>query len=346
MKYRMLGGSDLNASLIGLGTMTWGGQNTQAEAHQQLDVAMDAGINLVDTAELYPIKPNAETQGHTETYIGAWLAAGGRRDKIILASKAVGPGAWVKYFRDGPRLNRFHIETALDASLRRLKTDYLDLYQLHWPERKTNFFGKLGYPWNDSAEDIIPIDETLEAMDRLVQNGKIRYAGISNETPWGLMRYLSDSDSKNLTRIQTIQNPYSLLNRSFEVGLAEICHRENISLLAYSPLAFGTLSGKYLNAQLPDASRLALFSDYSRYSNPQAVAATESYVQLALDQGLDPVQMALAFVNSRPFVGSTLIGATNLEQLKTNIGSIGLALSTEVTDAIEAIHQITPNPSP
>ncbi len=346
MEYRELGDSGIQVSVIGLGTMTWGQQNTLEEAHAQLDYALDHGVNFIDTAELYSIPPRAETYGRTEEYIGAWLAARGFRSRIVLASKATGPGeTWVRHIRGGPRLNRHHLERALHGSLTRLRTDYLDLYQIHWPERATNYFGKLGYTPQPDAH-AVPIEETLEVLDGFVRAGKVRQVGISNETPWGTMEYLRLSRERGWPRIVSIQNPYSLLNRTFEVGLAEIAHRERVSLLAYSPLGFGVLSGKYLHGRRPAGARVTLFPNYSRYSGPDAGKATAAYVDLAHRHGLKPAQMALAFVNSRPFVASTLIGATSLEQLAENIESAAVHLSGTVLDGIEAIHRRIPNPSP
>ena len=346
MEYRELGDTGLQVSLLCLGTMTWGQQNTEAEAHEQLDHAIDAGINFIDTAELYPIPPRAETQGATERIIGDWLKQRPDRDKLILATKVAGPGQdWVRHIRGGPRLNRDHIHRAIDDSLRRLQTDYIDLYQVHWPARQTNFFGQLGYQPQDD-EQAEPIEETLTALAEAVQAGKIRHVGISNETPWGLMRYLRLAEQHGLPRIVSIQNPYSLLNRGFEIGLAEMAWREKTGLLAYSPLAFGVLSGKYLHGARPPGARLTLFPDYQRYSNDPGVAATLEYVKLARRSGLNPAQMALAFVNSRPFLTSAIIGATTLAQLKTNIGSTELKLDAAVLDEIEAIHQRYSNPCP
>jgi aryl-alcohol dehydrogenase-like predicted oxidoreductase len=347
MQYRKLGRTGISVSLIGLGTMTFGEQNSEKEAHQQLDYAVEQGINLIDTAELYAIPPRAETYGKTEKIIGNWLKKRGQREQIVLATKVCGPGeVWLPHIRGGQtHLDRHNITKAIDESLQRLQTDYIDLYQLHWPERKTNFFGQLGY--QHDPEDIpVPIIETLQLLDDLVKAGKVRYIGLSNETPWGVMRFLQLADCMRMPRITSIQNPYSLLNRSFEIGLAEIAHRENVGLLAYSPLGFGVLSGKYLTNAHPAGARLVRWPDYDRYSNPQAIAATTAYVQLARQHGLDPAQMALAFVNSRPFTTSTLIGATTMEQLRSNIASIGLTLAPEVLDGIEAIHRQHPNPSP
>ncbi len=346
MEYRQLGDSDLKVSQICLGTMTWGQQNSEAEAHQQLDYAVDQGINFIDTAELYAIPPKVETQGLTEQYIGTWLGRRPDRDKLIIATKVAGPGQdWVGHIRGGPRLNRDHIHRALDASLKRLQTDYVDLYQVHWPERSTNYFGKLGFAPEDD-DDAIPIEETLTALAELVEAGKVRYVGISNETPWGVMAYLRLAEQAGLPRIVSIQNPYNLLNRSFEVGLAEMVYREKLGFLAYSPLAFGVLSGKYLYGSRPSRARLTLFPDYSRYSGEQGTAATVEYDKLARRHGLAPAQLALAFVNSRPFLTSTIIGATTMDQLKTNIASAELTLSEALLAEIEAIHARFTDPCP
>jgi len=346
MEYRKLGNSNIEVSVICLGTMTYGEQNTEAQAFEQMDYAQSTGINFFDTAELYAIPARAETYGRTEEIIGNWFRTRKNRDKVILASKIAGPGeGWVDHIRGGKtRYIRAHIETALHGSLQRLNTDYIDLYQLHWPERKTNFFGPLGY--KPKADSFTPMAEILEVLAELVQAGKIRHIGLSNETPWGVMQFLQAADNLGLPRIVSVQNPYSLLNRSYEVGLAEISWREHCGLLAYSPLGFGVLSGKYLHGASPTDARLTLYPDYTRYSSPQAQSATEMYVDLAHAHGLDPSQMALAFVNSRPFLTSTIIGATSMKQLQINIGSIDVHLTDEVLDAIEVIHTQYPNPSP
>lgn len=347
MRYTELGDSGIRVSRICLGTMTWGEQNSEAEAHAQLDCALEHGVNFVDTAELYPVPPRAETQGRTESYIGSWLRRRGSRDRVVLATKVVGPGDWVSYFRDGrPRLDRANIEAALDASLRRLQTDHVDLYQLHWPDRSTNFFGRLGYQSEPDAPDTVPLEETLAVLTDLVASGKVRTIGVSNETPWGTLRCVELARRNGWPRIVSIQNPYNLLNRTFEIGLAEVADREGVGLLAYSPLAFGVLSGKYLDGARPPGSRLTLFARFDRYNGPEAVRATAAYVALAREHGLDPAQMALAYVNDRPFVTSNIIGATTLEQLTANIASIELALSDEVLSGIEAIHTGQPNPAP
>ncbi|MFP4076288.1 MAG: NADP(H)-dependent aldo-keto reductase [Halochromatium sp.] len=346
MNQRPLGKTDLWVSELCLGTMTFGEQNSEAEAFAQLDRAVDAGINFIDTAEIYPVPPRAETQGATERFIGNWLAERGGRERVILASKVAGPGDWIDYLRmPGRRLDRANIEAAVDASLARLRTDYLDLYQLHWPDRETNYFGQLGYS-HPVQDDSVPLLETLEALGDLVRAGKIRHVGLSNETPWGTMRMLALAETHGLPRMVSIQNPYSLLNRSFEVGLAEVAMRERCGLLAYSPLAFGMLSGKYLDGARPAGARLTLFSRFDRYSSAQAEWATAEYCAIARRHGLDPAQMALAFVTSRPFVTSNIIGATTLEQLESNLSSVALRLSQEVLDEIEAVHRRQPNPSP
>lgn len=345
MHYNTLGSSSLKVSCIGLGTMTFGEQNTQQDAFAQLNYAIEQGINFIDTAEMYAIPPKAETYGATETIIGEWLAKTGFRDRVILASKVIGRAEWLPHIRNGQaRLDRKNIETAIHGSLKRLQTDYLDLYQIHWPDRKTNFFGQRSYPYTSEASPT-EINETLSVLGDLVQAGKVRYLGISNETPWGLMQYLKAAQELNLPRIISIQNPYNLLNRSFEAGLTECCYYENIHLLAYSPLAFGVLSGKYLQGT-PEGARLSLFPNYRRYSSENAVQATRAYVELARQHGLTPVQMALAFINSRPFLGSNLIGATTLAQLQENIASIHVSLSDEVLKGIEAIQNSYPNPCP
>ncbi len=346
MNYSKLGNTDIDVSRICLGTMTWGEQNTEQEAHEQLDYAVEAGINFIDTAELYPVAPKAETQGLTEQYIGSWLKQRTDRDKLVIATKVCARADWLPYLRDGNvRLDRQNITAAIDASLKRLQTDYVDLYQIHWPERDTNFFGKLGY-YHAPDKDGVSIEETLEVLDELVQSGKVRTIGISNETAWGCAEYLRVAREKKRPRVVSIQNPYNLLNRSFEVGLAEFAHREQVGLLAYSPMAFGVLSGKYLNDAKPEGTRLVLFDRFTRYTNPQALAATEAYVALAMESGLNPAQMALAFVNSRPFLTSNIIGATSMEQLRTNIDSSNIELDKSVVREIEAIHARISNPAP
>jgi aryl-alcohol dehydrogenase-like predicted oxidoreductase len=347
MDYRPLGLSPLQVSAIGLGTMTFGEQNTLADACAQLDYALDAGINFIDTAELYPVPPQAQTQGRTETYIGQWLAQRPHvRSQIVLATKIAGPGPWVSYIRGGhTRFDRPTLEAAVNASLKRLQTDWIDLYQLHWPQRATNFFGRLGYQASDQ-DDGVSLAETLQALHEIVATGKIRYIGLSNETPWGLMHALALAEQHGWPRVVSIQNPYNLLNRSFEIGLAEIALREHCGLLAYSPLGFGILSGKYQHGARPEGARLTQYTHFNRYSNPQALQATTEYIAIAHEYGLHPVQLALAWVTSRPFVTSNLIGATTLAQLRDNIATIDLTLSDELIADLEAIHQRQPNPAP
>jgi aryl-alcohol dehydrogenase-like predicted oxidoreductase len=346
MEYRKLGKTDIDVSVICLGSMTWGEQNSENEAHEQLDFALGKGVNFVDTAEMYPVPPKQETAGRTEQYIGTWLNARKNRDKVILATKAVGKSD-NDFYRGGEisRLHAKHLRAAVDDSLKRLQTDYIDLYQLHWPERSTNYFGRLGYE-HVEEEDAIELLETLEALGDIVKSGKIRHIGLSNESAWGTMRYLHLSEKHNLPRIASIQNPYSLLNRSFEVGLAEVAIRENCGLLAYSPLAMGVLSGKYLGGQMPEGSRLSLFTRFQRYSTDIAMEMTGKYVALAKEHGMDPSQMALAYVNSRRFVTSNIVGATNLQQLEMNIDSIDINLSENILKSIDDIHNLHPYPCP
>ncbi len=342
MEYRKLGNTDLHVSALGLGTMTWGKQNTEAEAFDQMDMALDYGVNFFDTAEMYAVPPEPETYGSTETIIGNWLAKTGNRDRIVLASKASGPGP--KHIRGGPRLTREHIFEAVEDSLRRLQTDYLDLFQTHWPDRRANFFGRLSYKHRED-EDMTPIAETVDALNELVRQGKIRHYGISNETPWGTMKYIMEANRLGAPGPVSIQNPYSLLNRSFEIGGAEIAHREDVGLLAYSPLAFGMLTGKY-RQDWPDNARLTLFQQFSRYTNAMAMAATEKYCRLAHEHGLNPAQMALKFVTDQPFVTSNLVGATRLEQLRENLESEEIELSEEVWQGLAEIHAEHPYPAP
>lgn len=347
MEYKKLGSTNIDVSLICLGTMTFGEQNSYEEAALQMDYAVDQGVNFFDAAEMYPVPPKPETQGETERILGRWLQARGKREDIVLATKVSGrslPGGDFDHVRGGPRLSREQIHAAIDTSLQRLQTDYVDLYQLHWPERITNFFGQLGY--RHRGDDGIAVEETLSALAELIQAGKVREIGISNETPWGVMEYLRLSQEKGLPRIQSIQNPYSLLNRSFELGLAEMAIREKVGLLAYSPLAFGMLSGKYAGGARPAGARLTRFERFSRYSNPRSEAASDAYVALAKDAGLDPAQMALAFVNTRQFTTSNIIGATTMEQLRANIDSVSVKLDKELLKSIEAIHEQYPFPAP
>ena len=347
MERRPLGDSGIEVSVLALGTMTFGEQNTEAEAHAQLDRALDAGVNLIDTAEMYPVPPRAATQGETEAIIGRWLAkAPGRRDRVVLATKVSGRADWLPWIRGGPKLAAAHVRAALEGSLRRLRTDHVDLYQVHWPDRSTNFFGRLGYTPEPDPPDVVPIEETLETLAALAREGKVRAIGVSNETPWGVMRWLHAAERAGLPRIASIQNPYSLLNRTYEIGLAEISHREGVGLLAYSPLGFGVLTGKYLGGARPPRARLTLYPDYRRYSSPEAERATAEYVALARRHGLDPAQMALAYVRTRPFVTSVILGATTMEQLEADLASADLELPPEVLEGIEAIHARQPNPAP
>ena len=344
MKLRALGRTGLSVSVVGLGTMTWGQQNSEAEAHEQLDYAFAQGVNFIDAAEMYPVPPMAQTQGRTEQYIGTWLKARRNRDRVLLATKVTGPSD-MPWLRGGPRQSRAQVRQAIEGSLRRLQTDCVDLYQVHWPDRSTNFFGRLGYEHKD-GESAVPVEETLGALAELVKEGKARHVGVSNETPWGLAEYLRLAREHGWPRVAAIQNPYNLLNRSFEVGLAEFAHREDVGLLAYSPLAFGVLSGKYLDGASPAGARLTLFTRFQRYTGERVERAARKYVELARSHGLDPAQMALAYVYSRPFVASALVGATNLAQLRANIAAAQLQLPAEIVGAIENIHRDHSNPAP
>ena len=346
MEYRRIPHSSLNVSELCLGTMTWGEQNTQAEAFAQLDYAIGRGINFIDTAEMYPVPPKAETQGETERILGQYLKARGNRDELIIATKVSGPGDKSDYIRKNMALDWNNIHQAVDASLERLQIDTIDLYQVHWPDRNANCFGQLMYDQQD-VEKQTPILETLEALAEVVRQGKVRYIGISNETPWGTMKYLQLAEKHGLPRIVSVQNPYNLLNRSYEVGMSEISHREELPLLAYSPLAFGALSGKYCGGQWPEKARLTLYKRFARYnSTPMALEATQAYVDLAREFTLTPTQLALAFVNSRQFVGSNIIGATNLEQLKENIDSIQVSISDELNGRINELSALYRMPCP
>lgn len=349
MHYRKLGRTDLDLSVIGLGSMTWGEQNSEAEAHAQIDYALAQGVNFIDTAEMYPVPPKADTQGLTESYIGSWLARSGRRHEVILATKAAGPQRQANqpyHIRNGhTNHNRESVTQALHDSLKRLRTDYVDLYQLHWPDRSTNTFGRLAYPWIEN-EETVAIEESLAVLADFVKQGKVRHIGVSNETPWGVAKFLQASDTLGMPRIASIQNPYNLLNRTFEIGLSEFSHREQVGLLAYSPLAFGVLTGKYLNGAMPSGSRLALYARFARYTKPQAFAATALYAELARSLRISLAQLALAFINSRPFLCSTLVGATTLAQLQENIASAALQLDEATLARIEEIQILYPNPAP
>ena len=345
MEYTTLPNSDIKVSKICLGTMTWGNQNTEADGFAQMDYAVEKGVNFFDTAELYPVPATKETQGRTSKIIGNWLKIKQNRDKIVLASKIAGPGDYTTHIR----MTGFKgdaIRQAIDLELKRLQTDYIDLYQLHWPERQTNTFGVRDYkpsakdPWIDN------FNEVLHELNALVKAGKIRAYGLSNEKSWGSMRYLEEVRKDKLPKISTIQNAYSLLNRVFEGDLAEISLRENMGLLAYSPLAFGVLSGKYIEGTAAKNARLNLFPRFARYSSEQATEATKAYLKLAKELGLSLTTLALAFVSERPFVTSNIIGATTLEQLKENIDSIHTKLDEDTLKEINTIHSKIPNPSP
>lgn len=345
MEYTTLPNSDISVSKICLGTMTFGEQNTESQAFEQMDYAISQGVNFFDTAELYAIPAKPETYGDTERIIGNWFKKNKNRDKVVLASKIAGPATNTTHIRTCG-YSRQEIFKALHGSLERLQTDYIDLYQIHWPDRRTNFFGRMGYTYEASEEWEDNIHEVLSALSDLIKEGKIRKVGISNETPFGLLRYLEESKEHNLEKISTIQNPYSLLNRTFEVGNAEICMRKKVGLLAYSPLGFGVLSGKYLGGKQPENARITLFPNYIRYSSKSAQEATAQYCRLATENGLTPAQMALAFVNHQPFVTSNIIGATTMEQLKENIQSIEVKLSDVLLSKINTIHKNIPNPAP
>ncbi len=345
MKYTTLPHTDIKVSKICLGTMTWGNQNTQDEGFAQMDMALDKGVNFFDVAELYPVPATAETYADTERIIGNWFTKTGNRDKVVLATKIAGPGDYTAHIRT-TGFSKASLNEAVDNSLKRLQTDYIDLYQLHWPERQTNTFGIRDYKHNpnDGWED--NFNEILHNLDEIIKSGKIRHVGISNEKAWGTMRYLEESKTHNLPRMITIQNAYSLLCRPFEGDLAEVALRENIGLLAYSPMAFGVLSGKYIKGTAADNARLKLFPRFARYSSEQSTEAAKRYLQIAEDNGMTLAQMSLAFVNQRPFVTSNIIGATNLEQLEENIDSINIELSQDILDAIDAVHAEIPNPAP
>ena len=346
MKYRTLGSTNTKVSIICLGTMTWGEQNTEEEGFAQMDFAFNEGVNFFDTAELYSVPPRKETWGSTERIIGKWLKQKKCREKIILATKVVGRSG-MKWFRnEETRLNKKQIHEAVNGSLERLKTDYIDLYQLHWPDRKANFFGKLNYN-HEEESDFIDLHTQLEALDELVKAGKIKYIGLSNETSWGLMKFISLSEKFNLPKVMSVQNPYSLLNRSYEVGLAEISIREKCGLLAYSPLAFGMLTGKYDDGKKPKKGRLTLYANmYTRYTKEKGIKYSRKFNELARESGITPTQMALGFVNSRPFVTSNIIGATNIDQLNENIKTFDIELGEDLLEKIEEIHDECPFPCP
>ena len=345
MKYTTLPNTDIKVSKICLGTMTFGQQNSEADGHAQMDYSFENGINFFDTAEMYSVPAREETYGSTERIIGNWFKKTGKRDDIILATKIAGPNPNFAYMREKIDFSAASIRFALDQSLQRLQTDYIDLYQLHWPERKTNFFGQRVFKaqeedWEDNIQSV------LETLDGLIKEGKIKHIGLSNETPWGIMRFLEESKYKNLPRIKTIQNPYSLLNRQFEIGSAEICKRENVGLFAYSPMAFGLLSGKYLTGEKHPNSRISLFPQLARYSSPKCAEATQLYHEIAVKNGLSLTELSLAFIEQQPFITSTIIGATTLNQLKQNVDSITVTLSEDILKEIDAVHSIIPDPAP
>jgi len=344
MELKRLGESDLLVSELCLGTMTFGEQNSEPEAHAQLDYAVARGVNFIDAAEMYPVPPRAETQGRTESYIGSWLKKQ-QRDKLIIATKIAGPSRGFSWIRSSPRINREHLNAAIDGSLKRLQTDYVDLYQIHWPDRYVPMFGGTSYDVSQE-HDTVPIAEQLEALSGLVKAGKIRQIGLSNETPWGVSEFVRCAEKMGLPKIVTVQNAYHLMNRSFESGLAETCHHLKVGLLAYSPLGFGHLTGKYLSD--PNArGRITLFQNFGqRYAKPNVSTASREYVRVAKESGLSPATMALAYARTRWFNNSVIIGATNLEQLKENLDSAKVVLSAEVLEKIEAVHKLYPNPAP
>ena len=346
MKFKKLGHTDIDVSLICLGTMNMGEQNTEAQGFEQMDYAFDKGVNFFDTAEVYSVPPREETQGSTETIIGNWFKKTKKREKIILATKMVGPGpSWIR--GGGGNYTEKNMGLAIEGSLKRLQTDYIDLYQLHWPERNTNFFGKRDYAHDTKENKWNDIESVLQGLKKFVDQGKIRYIGLSNETPWGFSKFLEISNKLNLPRVVSVQNPYNLLNRAYDIGMSEISCRENVGLLAYSPLAIGYLSGKYRNNQMPKNSRVGLYKDFwVRYREENAKRAVEEYYNLAKENGLTLTQMSLAFVNSRPFMTSNIIGATTMEQLKENIGSVDVELDNKIIEKINLIHANNPNPTP
>tara|TARA_B100001093_G_scaffold119205_1_gene111836 strand:- start:267 stop:1304 length:1038 start_codon:yes stop_codon:yes gene_type:complete len=345
MKYKKLGTTDLDVSLICLGTMTWGTQNSEKDAFEQMDYSVSKGVNFFDTAEIYSVPPNADSYGKTEKMIGSWFEKRKNREKIILASKVAGPGCdWIRGGANS--FDEKKIGEAIDGSLKRLKTDYIDLYQLHWPERSTNYFGTREYTANKEEGSWNSFESILHALEKFIKSGKIRHIGMSNETPYGLSRYIELSKSKDLPRMMSIQNPYNLVNRTYEIGMSEISLREKCGLLVYYPLAAGGLSGKYRNDQMPKNSRMALFKGWERHLNPLAMKAYDEYYKLAKDNNMTMVQLAQSFVNSRPFVTSNIIGATTMEQLKENVESIDIELTDEIMENINVIHNNNPNPSP
>tara|TARA_B100000809_G_C15137506_1_gene531358 strand:- start:4853 stop:5890 length:1038 start_codon:yes stop_codon:yes gene_type:complete len=345
MKYTTLPKTDIKVSKICLGTMTWGNQNTQDEGFAQMDLALDKGVNFFDVAELYPVPATAETYAETERIIGNWFKKTGNRDKVVLATKIAGPGDYTAHIRTNG-FSKEALNDAVNSSLERLKTDYIDLYQLHWPERETNTFGVRDYTHNPNDKWDDNFKEVLHNLDEIIKSGKIRQVGISNEKAWGTMRYLEESRTHDLPRMITIQNAYSLINRVFEGDMAEIAIREEIGLLAYSPMAFGVLSGKYIKGTAADNARLKLFPRFARYSGDKATEATKRYMKIAEAHNMTIAQMSLAFVTDRPFMTSNIIGATSLEQLEENIDSANITLSDEILKAINEVHAEIPNPAP
>jgi Predicted oxidoreductases (related to aryl-alcohol dehydrogenases) len=344
MEFRKLGKTGIDVSVICLGTMTWGEQNTEEEAHQQLSYAVDQGVNFIDVAELYPVPARAATQGRTEAYIGTWLSKRGRRDDLVLGSKICGPGPYTHHIRKDPDYSDQSIRSALEGTLKRMQTDYLDLYQIHWPARSTNFFGSRGYYHRDGWEE--NMGEIISTLESLRKEGKIRAAGISNETPWGMMAYLRAAEQQGVSGIASIQNPYNLLNRTFEVGLAEMAVREGIGLLAYSPMAFGLLSGKYHKGLDQPKDRINQFTTMSRYNSDACKLATTEYLKIAERYELSLAQMSLAFINQQRFVTANIIGATSMDQLAENIASIDVHLEKEVIKEINKVQSMIPNPAP
>jgi len=345
LKYTTLPNTNIKVSKICLGTMTWGNQNTEAEGHEQLDYALEQGVNFIDTAELYPVPATAETSGRTSTIIGNWLHKRNNRDKVILASKIAGPGDYTAHIRTNG-FSKEGLNDAITKELKRLQTDYIDLYQLHWPERQTNTFGVRDYNHNPTDGWKDNFNEVLHSLKEQIKAGKIRHIGMSNEKAWGAMRYIEESRTHDLPRMCTIQNAYSLINRVFEGDMAEVALRENIGLLTYSPMAFGVLSGKYIKGTAGEDARLKLFPRFARYSSEQSTEATRRYLKIAEDNNITLAQMSLAFVNQQPFVTSNIIGASKMEQLKENIDSINVTLSKEILNQINAVHAVIPNPAP
>ncbi|MDP2539920.1 NADP(H)-dependent aldo-keto reductase [Tenacibaculum discolor] len=346
MKYTTLPNTDVKVSKICLGTMTWGRQNTEAEGHEQMDYALEQGVNFFDTAELYSVPATPETYGATEKIIGSWFKKTGNREKVVLASKIAGGGDYTAHIRTGG-FNRKNISEAIEGSLKRLQTDYIDLYQLHWPDRGVNCFGVRDYPYKTSAEEAEKHLEILETLNDFVKQGKIKHVGLSNETPWGTMKYLQTAGQHGLPRMVTIQNSYSLIHRGYEVGMSEVSMRENIGLLAYSPLAQGVLTGKYIDGKTPEGARGTLFPRFiARYKNEGSEKAVLEYQKIANKHGLTLTELSLAYINQLPFVTSNIIGATKMSQLKENINSINIELSDAILEEIEAVHKAIPNPAP